>query len=146
MLQELGYEYIGICAILYLYVTDIGPKATPIHNVHLPVNTFSMTNPLKKAKKKGGKVKLTLDDIGAPTNFVHIQGSKLEAGGELQMVNNLEEIEPGMRQIFLMAGLDTSILHDPKKKREIECLRFLAFGIITSLCFFHTRCLTSQFL
>ena len=45
----------------------------------------------KKEKKKGGKPKLTLDDIGAPTNFVHIMGSRLD-GGEMQVVNNLEEI------------------------------------------------------
>ena len=83
------------------------PQPTVVHNVSLGTTNSEKKspkmsrNPLKKKNKKS-KPKLTLDDIGAPTNFVHIMGTKLKAGGEMQTVNNMTEIEPGMRQIFEM--------------------------------------------
>ena len=109
--------------------TNLAPPASLMHNVNLTGKSgggqAAKSPKMNRSPAAGGKSKkktkgkLTLDDIGAPTNFMHIQGSKLEAGGEMQMVNNLTEIEPGMRQIFQMAGLPQSMIHDPQKRSEI---------------------------
>ena len=101
--------------------TNLAPPASKMHNVNLTAKSPKMNKIGAGGKsKKKSKAKLTLDDIGKPTNFVHIQGSKLEKGGEMQMVNNLSEIEPGMRQIFQMAGLPQSMMQDPQKRKELE--------------------------
>ena len=55
-------------------------------------------------------------DISGPTDFVHIQGTKQYDGG-FSKIDNLDQIDPNLRQLFEMANINFGSLDSAQKKQ-----------------------------
>ena len=71
-----------------------------------------------KKGKKDKKPKLSKDDIGKPTNFVHAQGIKSGPSG-FEQVDNIGYDEE-LRKFLSHAGIPSTVMDDPQKKKEVE--------------------------
>lgn len=77
--------------------------------------------PARRRKgRKGGQEKPRLNkaDIGAPTGFIHVKGVKASQAG-FEMIDNLDNLDPRLRQLLSTSGLDEKVLSDPNKRQTI---------------------------
>ncbi len=63
--------------------------------------------------------KVNKADIGPPTNPLHLEGVKATSEG-FKKVDNLLEVEPGLRQLFAMTGMDITVLQNPEARKQLE--------------------------
>ncbi len=71
-----------------------------------------------RGKDNQQRRKIRKAEIGAPTAFVHVSGIKASSDG-FETVDNLDEVDPRIREFLKVAGLSDNILSDSKAKREI---------------------------
>ena len=81
----------------------------------------SSWRPWKSKDKSEDKPRLNKLMIGAPetASFIHLQGVKPGGEGGFEKVDNLHTIDPRMKQIMEIAGLDEKILSNPKKAAKV---------------------------
>lgn len=107
-----------------------GPGAVPT-----PVHVVDLENRVRKkpTKSSGGvmgtlglswgkkkeRPKISKLDIGVPSGFVHMEGVRSSSDG-LKKVGNLDELEPGIRKLFAMTGMDESMMQDPEIRQQVN--------------------------
>ena len=110
--------------------SEIGPTPIIVHEVNLAEKRKENQRARKSSnvrekyftlgKKKGTKTRLDKQDISAPSveSFIHVTGVRPSEQG-FQMVDNMQYIDPRLREFLQVAGLDESILANPQQKEEI---------------------------
>ena len=106
------------------YKDDVQIPTIPSTRAGEKESTPRTFNLFRRKKKKTGKRKLDISQVGAPdtATFERVTGVRVGAGGNFENYENFKGMDPRMKELFALSGLDKSVMADPKKVKKIEKL------------------------